>query len=131
MNVTPDTNVLLRATMGDEPVQSLRAAEVLRSADMIALTIPALCEFVWVLAHGQKVPAPEIARVLRTLLDADNVTTDRSAVDAGLAFLDVGGDFADGVIARAGAKLGGTVFVTFDRRARDIASSLGLSAAAP
>jgi hypothetical protein len=39
------------------------------------------------------------------------------ACDAGLAILEAGGDFADGVIAFDGRRLGGAVFVSFDRRA--------------
>ena len=39
------------------------------------------------------------------------------AVLAGLALLDAGGDFADGVIAFEGELLGGAEFVSFDRQA--------------
>ena len=131
MKVTPDTNILLRATMQDDPEQSPRAADTLRSATVIALTTHALCEPAWVLARGHKVPSAEIARVLRRLLADDNVVADRSAVQAGLAFLDAGGDFADGVIAQAGLALSGETFVSFDRRAVAIAASLGLSAIVP
>jgi hypothetical protein len=42
---------------------------------------------------------------------------DRPAVDAGLALLEAGGDFADGVIAFEGRRLGGLVFTSFDAEA--------------
>jgi hypothetical protein len=41
----------------------------------------------------------------------------RPAVEAGLAFLDVGLDFADGMIAYEGNTLGGEEFLSFDARA--------------
>lgn len=40
----------------------------------------------------------------------------RSAVEAGLAVLEAGGDFADGIIAYEGNWLGGETFVSFDKR---------------
>ena len=39
------------------------------------------------------------------------------AVEAGLAVLEAGGDFADGLIAYEGKFLGGDTFVSFDRKA--------------
>jgi predicted nucleic-acid-binding protein len=39
------------------------------------------------------------------------------AVAAGLAMLESGGDFADGIIAQEGRWLGADTFVSFDRRA--------------
>ena len=50
-------------------------------------------------------------------LTAVNVVVDRPAVDAGLAVLDAGGDFADGVIAYEGSLIGGETFVSFDKGA--------------
>jgi predicted nucleic-acid-binding protein len=38
-------------------------------------------------------------------------------VEAGLAVLEAGGDFADGVIAHEGNWLGADAFVTFDKKA--------------
>jgi predicted nucleic-acid-binding protein len=38
-------------------------------------------------------------------------------VEAGLALLKAGGDFADGLIAYEGSWLGGEAFVSFDKRA--------------
>ena len=69
--------------------------------------------------------------MLRTLLDAENVKVDHAAVTAGLAFLDSGGDFADGIIFHEGAWLGGTTFVSFDGKAVKIAQEQGLDATMP
>jgi predicted nucleic-acid-binding protein len=56
------------------------------------------------------------------------VTVDRAAVDAGLAQLDRGGDFADGIIAFEGLRLGGDVFLSFDRNAVTLVEAAGGSA---
>ena len=53
--------------------------------------------------------------MLRQLIEVANVAIDRQATEAGLVMLDAGGDFADGVIAYEGRRLGGEVFVSFDK----------------
>ena len=130
MRITADTNVLVRAAVGDDPAQAAAAADALRHAERIAVTLPALCEFVWVLRRLYSLPVAEIAGSLRALVEAANVALDRPAVEAGLAMLEAGGDFADGVIAHQGQWLGGDTFVSFDRQAvallqsRNVASQL-------
>ena len=103
----------------------------MRAASLIAVTIPALCEFAWVLAYSYKCPRRDIAAAIRRLVDARNAVTDRSAVDAGLAFLDAGGDFVDGAIAHAGRMMGGPVFLTFDKPAAALVRRTGGQARAP
>jgi hypothetical protein len=49
--------------------------------------------------------------------DGFPVVVDLGAVEAGLAVLERGGDFADGVIAFEGRRAGGRVFTSFDRGA--------------
>ena len=129
MRITADTNVLVRAAMGDDPVQSPAAAAVLRSASLIAVTTPALCEFVWVLSRGYRQSAGDIAGAIRRLLATGNVAADRLATEAGLSFLEAGGDFADGVIAYEGAQLGADVFLSFDKDAVALAKTRHLAAA--
>jgi predicted nucleic-acid-binding protein len=125
LRITADTSVLVRAAVGDDPDQSRLAAEVLREAEIIAVTLPALCEFVWVLARGYSVEAETIATAVRRLVDSASVQVDRPAVDAGLAVFEAGGDFADGVIAFEGRRLGGQVFASFDRRAIELIAATG------
>jgi hypothetical protein len=48
------------------------------------------------------------------LIESASVLVDRLAAEAGLAVLESGGDFADGVIAFEGRRAGGPVFVSFD-----------------
>jgi predicted nucleic-acid-binding protein len=117
MKITVDTNVLVRALMGDHKRQSKVAQEQLAGADVVALAIPALCELVWVLSQGYKVASPDIVEALRRLINAANVVVNRPAAEAGLAMLAAGGDFADGAIAFEGSWLGAETFVSFDKRA--------------
>lgn len=117
MKLTADTNVLVRMVLTDDPDQARIAAATLTAAEGIAVTLPALCEFVWVLRRGYKREAQAIALAIRNLMRSATVRIDRPAVEAGLAILETGGDFADGVIAFEGSRLGGETFVSFDRDA--------------
>ena len=125
MKVTADTNVLVRAVMGDDPKQSKLAQNELAQAELVAVAVPALCEFVWVLGQGYKVPVPAIADAVRRLINSANVATDRPAADAGLAMLEAGGDFADGVIAFEGSWLGAEAFLSFDKKAAKLIRQQG------
>jgi predicted nucleic-acid-binding protein len=59
--------------------------------------VPALCELVWVLSQAYKVPDADIAEAVRRLINSANVLVNGPAMQAGLAMLDAGGDFADGI----------------------------------
>jgi predicted nucleic-acid-binding protein len=117
VKITADTNVLVRAITGDNPQQSKVAQTELKKADLVALALPALCELVWVLSQGYKIPSHDIAEAIRRLINGANVVVNRPAAEAGLALLDAGGDFADGVIAYEGSWLGADAFVSFDKKA--------------
>jgi predicted nucleic-acid-binding protein len=128
VKITADTNLLVRAVTEDDPGQSKAAQTMLRKADVVALTIAALCELVWVLSQGYKVPTDKIAEAVRRLVNGTNVVVNRRVVEAGLAMLDAGGDFADGVIAHEGSWLGADSFVSFDKKAVKLLQAQGLSA---
>lgn len=127
MKITADTNLLVRALTEDHAAQSKAAQQILNRAEMVALTIPTLCELVWVL-RSYKIRPNDISDTIRKLLDAANIVADRQAAEAGLAQLDAGGDFADGVIAYEGNWLGAETFVSFDRAAIKLMKARGLSA---
>ena len=127
MKITADTNVLVRALTDDHIEQSKAARIALGKADMVALTIPTLCELVWVL-RSYRIPSSDIARTLRGLLDGANIAMNRPAAEAGLAVLETGGDFADGVIAYEGSWLGADTFVSFDKKAVSLIEAQGRSA---
>jgi predicted nucleic-acid-binding protein len=128
MKITADTNVLVRAVTSDDVRQSKIAEAELANADVVALALPALCELVWVLAQGYKIPSAEIGEAIRRLMNGGNVVANRPAVEAGLALLDAGGDFADGVIAYEGSWLGAEMFVSFDKKAVKLMKAQGDSA---
>ncbi len=117
MKITADTNVLLRAIVGDDATQSAVAIEALESADMVAVSLQSLCELVWVLGRRYGVSRSDIGVAIRRLMETRNVVLNRPAVELGLSMLEAGGDFADGVIAYDGAFLGAETFVSFDRKA--------------
>ena len=125
MKITADTNVLVRAMTGDDVRQSKIAQAELAHADVVALALPALCELVWVLSQGYKIPLADIREAIRRLINGVNVVVNRPAVEAGLAMLDAGGDFADGVIAYEGNWLGADTFVSFDKRAVKLVEAQG------
>lgn len=125
MKVTVDTNVLVRSAVRDDENQANAADRILHEASIIAVALPTLCEFVWVLRRVYGLAAADIATAVRALLAADKVATDRPAVEAGLAILEAGGDFADGVIAHEGSWLGGETFVSFDKKAVDLLTRQG------
>ena len=129
MRITADTNVLVRAVMADDPAQARLAQTALADAELIAIPSPVMCEFVWVLSRGYGVSDQDIARAIRGFLAAETVETNRPVIEAGLAVLAAGGDFADGVIAFEGANFGASTFVTFDRDAVRRLDALGCDAA--
>jgi predicted nucleic-acid-binding protein len=128
MKITADTTVLARAILQDDAAQCRTAREMLRSATLIAVSLPSLCELVWILRQGAKLPKEDVATVIQRLLDTGNVVMNRPAVEAGLALLEAGGDFADGIMAHEGKWLGGETFVSFDRQAVKLLSEQGEAA---
>ena len=128
MKITVDTNLLVRAVVRDDQRQARTAAKLLKQAELIAVPLPCLCEFVWVLRRVYRFGQQDIAAALEALLNANNVAVNRPAVDAGLAVLREGGDFADGLIAYEGSWLGGETFVSFDKQAVSLISKQGQQA---
>ncbi len=125
MKITGDTNILVRAVVRDERKQALAAAKLLKNAEIIAVSLACLCEFVWVLRRVYNFGRQDISAALEALLDAANVAVNRPAADAGLSVLNAGGDFADGLIAYEGSWLGGDTFVSFDKKAVSLIAKQG------
>jgi predicted nucleic-acid-binding protein len=131
MKITADTNVLVRMLTEDHAAQGKAAQAALQKAEVVAISISALCELVWVLSQGYKISSVDIAGTIRALLHSANVVVNRPAAEAGLALLDAGGDFADGVIAYEGRWLGADTFVSFDKKAVKLMEAPGDSAQLP
>nr|WP_205932741.1 type II toxin-antitoxin system VapC family toxin [Rhizobium leguminosarum] len=125
VKVSVDTNILARAVLQDNAEQGRAAAKLLKEASLIAVSLPSLCELVWILRRGARLSKEDVSQTIHDLLNAGNVAMNRPAVEAGLAMLEAGGDFADGVIAHEGAWLGGESFVSFDKQAVELIISQG------
>lgn len=128
MKIIADTHVLLRAIVGDDAKQGKAAIQALEHAEIVAVSLHALCELVWVLRRAYGTSCADIAAAIRLMLNTQNVVLNRPAVEAGLSLLDAGGDFADGVIAFEGQWLGGETFVSFDQKAVALLVEQGQSA---
>ncbi|KXG84157.1 type II toxin-antitoxin system VapC family toxin [Agrobacterium bohemicum] len=128
MKISVDTNVLARAVLQDDAKQGRAASKLLKEASLIAVSLPCLCELVWILRRGAKLSKEDVAVTIRDLLDAGNVVMNRPAVEAGLAILEAGGDFADGIMAYEGNWLGGETFVSFDKQAVELVMQQGQAA---
>jgi predicted nucleic-acid-binding protein len=119
LKVIIDTNILVRMFTRDHPVESPRAEELLRTHEAV-ISNQTICEMTWVLKKAYNFTAAELKQAIEALAASETVIIDRGAVENGLTFMDAGGDFADGVIAFEGQRLGGEVFATFDRKAANI-----------
>jgi predicted nucleic-acid-binding protein len=116
-----DTNVLVRFLVEDDPRQSAAAAALVERAiqtdDTLYVSAIVLCETVWVLTAGYRIPRLDIVKTLQDLLRAKHLTLDypdrlARAVDA---FATGRGDFAEYVIREEAIAAGCTNVVTFDR----------------
>ncbi len=125
VKITADTNVLIRAVVRDDERQARAASRLLKNAELIAVSLPCLCEFAWVLHRLYHYDREEIAVAIRALLDTARVAVNHPAAESGLAVLEAGGDFADGVIAFDGDWLGSSVFASFDEKAVSLLARQG------
>lgn len=100
----------------------------IQSAEAVVIGTYVLCELVWVLGRHYGIDRLDIAATIRLLVKRHNVVANHPAVEAGLAVLEAGGDFADGVIAFEGRWLGGDVFVSFDKKAVRLLKAEGQAA---
>jgi predicted nucleic-acid-binding protein len=127
-DIIADTNLLLRIIADNDPKQRPLALAAMASAHSVAVTLPALCEIVWVMERSYRIAKPDVAAAIRFIANMSNVALNRPALEAGLRMLDAGGDFADGVIAFDGQWLGGETFVSFDKKAVKLLQEQGCEA---
>jgi predicted nucleic-acid-binding protein len=117
LNIIADTNILARAVLDDDVDQSRLARRLLADARIVTVPLVAVCELAWLLSRSYRLDPRRIAHSITSLLESDAVICDRGAIEAGLAMMEAGGDFADGVIAFEGRRLGGEIFASFDKKA--------------
>ena len=118
-----DTNVLVRYLTQDDPIQSLKATEIierrLTEENPGFVSIVAMVETVWVLDRAYSLGAREIAATVEGMLQADVlvVENEQQVFTAMIALKEGQGSFADAIIAALGAKAGCSCTLTFDHKA--------------
>ncbi|MDR1889588.1 MAG: type II toxin-antitoxin system VapC family toxin [Zoogloeaceae bacterium] len=135
MRIIIDTNILVRFLLETEKGtgQNKIAAHFIDKADEIIVPTHVLCEFVWVLVKGYKMKPDVVYAALSDFLQRDKLITREDEIEAGMLFLEKGGDFADGVNEYTGRSMtrGRAVFVSFDKKAVRLLTERGLSAMVP
>ena len=118
-----DTNILVRYLTQDDPIQSVKATEVielwLTDENPGFVSIVAMVETVWVLERAYDLTPPEICRALERILQTDVlvVENEQEVFTAMIALKEGQGSFADAIIAALGASRGCSRTLTFDRKA--------------
>lgn len=116
-----DTNVLVRFVVDDDPVQSAKAERVLVESHLLHehlfVSIPALCELVWVLKSGLRQSKVRIVAVIQSLVNDDlfQVESKHHVMAALDRYRQGNADFADYLIGELARKAGCRDTVTFDR----------------
>ncbi len=117
-----DTNILLRAMLDDDPIQSPVARRYLSGLDSETpgfVNIPVVMEFFWVLRSRYKLPRPVVSGAIRNLLEVEHLEFEAfDTVGKALATFETGvTDFADAVVALRNQELGAGITLTFDQNA--------------
>jgi predicted nucleic-acid-binding protein len=126
VKIIADTNLLVRLAVNDDPGQRRAAARAVEEAEIVIVGLHALCEMAWVLRAKYRSSRDQIIPAIESLCGIENVVVDKAAVNAGLDAMRSGADFADAVIAYEGRMAGGDVFVSFDEKAVDVLTNLGI-----
>jgi predicted nucleic acid-binding protein len=109
-----DTNVIVRALIGDDPVQAEKARALIENEDVF-VTSTVLLETEWVLRSAYGLNRAEIIETLTLFSGLPRVTmAEPLRVSAALTLAAAGLDFAD-ALHLAGAETC-EAFVTFDRK---------------
>jgi predicted nucleic-acid-binding protein len=107
-----DTNIIARAVLNDDPVQSPVARRLLAQPAMLLPTV--LLEAFWLLSPPQRLSRPGAIAALSSLLDLPALhVPDREAVRFALQRAAAGADFAD--MLHLALSAGADMFATFDK----------------
>ena len=126
-----DTNILLRAVLNDDPVQSPSAHALLQSLDAQRrgfVNVPVMMEFFWVLRSRYRLPRERLAGIMRALLEVEYLEFEAlEAIGKAVALYEsTMADFPDAVIAMRNDELGAGKTFTFDRAAAAFVPSMEL-----
>jgi len=133
MKIIADTNFLLRFILLDDETQLATAYRLLEACVELVIPTHVLCEIAWVLRARYKLSREQVLNALDYILTSEGVNVRDDEVEAGLALLRRGGDFADGVNAYSGRMMttGAAVFASFDRQAVRLLTEQGVAAIIP
>ena len=113
--IAVDTNILVRYTTNDEPVQSQQAKDLLKDSTAIFVSKTSLLEFEWVLRSAYKLPRASILRSILTICGLPNLTVENAwQVAEACELYGKGLDFADAL--HYVAKTDIEKFYTFDEK---------------
>jgi predicted nucleic-acid-binding protein len=126
-----DTNILLRSTLDDDPVQSPAAQRLLQSLDESHqgfVNIPVMLEFFWVLRSRYKLPRERLVGALHDLLEVKHIEFEAfETIGKALVLHErLAADFSDAVIAMRNRELGADKTLTFDKAAASHIPSMEL-----
>jgi predicted nucleic-acid-binding protein len=119
-----DTSILIRYLTQDDPVQSLRANEIVDrklSSDAPGfVSLVTIAEVAWLLRSRYKATGQEIATAVERILSCDSleVQNEQQVYEAMLALKAGKGTFAGGLICALGTWAGCSSTLTFDGSSR-------------
>jgi predicted nucleic-acid-binding protein len=119
--IAPDTNVLVRFLVEDDPAQTARASALVERAvaagEQVFVAEVVLVETVWVLARAYRLPRNAIVEALRKLVAARHVAlaAPERVVRALVAYAAGPGDFSDYLVREDAVEHDCRLLVTFDR----------------
>jgi predicted nucleic-acid-binding protein len=121
-----DTNIIVRALLGDNPVQSDQARALIR-ANRVWVSTTVLLEVEWVLRSAYKLPKSDVIANLTDFVGLANVTLqEHERVATALGWAAKGMDFADAL--HLAATQSSDSFVTFDQQLVTKAKGMGAGA---
>jgi predicted nucleic-acid-binding protein len=121
-----DTNILVRYLTQDDPLQSLKATQIiegrLTEEQPGFISLVTMAETAWVLERTYHRSSQEIARAMEAMLQADSllIQNEQEVFTAMVALKTGQGGFADALIAALGQWAGCTSTLTFDKKASRI-----------
>lgn len=118
-----DANILIRYLTQDDPVQSLKATEIIERRLIPAnpgfVSVVTMAEVVWVLDRAYGLTARKIAAAIERMLQVEVlvVESEQEVFAAMVALKQRRGAFADALIAELGTRAGCIHTLTFDKKA--------------
>jgi predicted nucleic-acid-binding protein len=118
-----DTNIIVRYLTQDDPVQSLKATQIIESKlteeQPGFISLVTMAETAWVLERTYHRSSQEIAKAIEAMLQADSlfIQNEQEVFTAMVALKTGQGGFADTLIAALGLWAGCASTLTFDKRA--------------